>query len=168
MKPKFRGYITQIAFFLALYGCSFLVVQSKENTLVPNLIYSVTLAGMYGISALYHRPLWSRRKYLIMRSIDHSAIFALIAGTATPICLLALKNESAILFLFVLWGIAILGMLLTLFWTQGPKWARAIFYVILGWLIIPYLSEIKIGLGINEFRLVLVGGIFGSSGTAVV
>ncbi|MFZ2315283.1 MAG: hemolysin III family protein [Gammaproteobacteria bacterium] len=168
MKPLYRGYIAQIAFFLALSGCAVLVFQSKAaNALFPNIIYSLTLIGMYGISALYHRPMWSRQKYLLMRSIDHAAIFALIAGTATPVCLIGLKNQTGLFFLCVIWGIAIVGMLLTIFWTQGPKWIRSLLYVILGWLVIPYFSEIQFKLGMVNFELLLAGGIFYTLGALV-
>lgn len=160
MKPQFRGYIPQVAFFIALCGCALLMVHSKNfNTLILNIIYSSTLVGMYGISTLYHRPWWDRRKYLMIRSFDHAAIFALIAGTATPICVLVLKNHGLQL-LFFFWGFAALGMLLTLFYNQSPKWARVFLYVILGWLVIPYFSEMRSHLEMIDFRLLLVGGIF--------
>jgi len=168
MKPQFRGYIPQVAFFIALCGCVFLIVQSKNlNILILNAIYSLTLVGMYGVCALYHRPIWSRRKYLIIKRLDHAAIFALIAGTATPICLLVFKNGTGLRLLFLIWGIAIFGMVLTLFWAQSPKWVRASLYIILGWLIVPYFSEIKFQLGTPEFQLLLAGGIFYTLGALV-
>lgn len=168
MKPQFRGYIPQVGFFAALCGCSLLIIQGdKTNALIPNVIYSLTLIGMYGICALYHRPVWSRRTYLILKSIDHSAIFALIAGTATPICLLVLNHESGIHLLSVLWGIATLGMITTLFWTQSPKWIRALLYVIMGWLVIPYYSEFKLKMGVTEIQFLLAGGILYTLGALV-
>ncbi|SRR5579883_93289 len=168
MKPRYRGYIAYIAFFTALFGCIFLLFQSKgTNALIPNAIYSLTLIGMYGISALYHLPMWSRPIYLIMKRIDHAAIFALIAGTATPICLLVLKNDSGVRLLALYWGIAILGMILTLFWIKSPKWIRALLYVILGWLAVPYCSEIKFKMGNEAFLLLLAGGVFYTFGALV-
>lgn len=122
---------------------------------------------MYGVCALYNLRIWSRRKYLIIKHIDHSAIFALIAGTATPICVLVLNSESGYRLLAVLWGIAILGMLLALFWAQSPKWIRALLYVVLGWLFIPYYSEFKFGMSFVEFQFLLAGGIFYTLGALV-
>lgn len=167
MKPQFRGCIPQIAFLIALCGCALLIIQSKPNAFIPNVIYSLTLIGMYGICALYHRPIWSRQKYLILKRIDHSAIFALIAGTATPICLVVLKDHSGFMLLSVLWGIAVLGMFLTLFWTQTPKWVRALLYVILGWLVIPYISELKSNMSFAEFQFLLAGGVLYTLGAFV-
>jgi len=168
MKPLVRGYIHQAAFFIALGACTLLIAQSRESrALISNIIYSLTLTGMYGVSALYHCPMWSRRNYLLMRSIDHAAIFALIAGSATPICLLGLNNESGWRLLFMLWVIAAIGMFLAIFWTQGPKWVRAFLYVTIGWLAVPYLSEIRSSLGVADTELLLIGGIIYTIGALV-
>jgi len=168
MKPLIRGYILQAAFFIALGACALLIVKSHgAHALTANIIYSLTLTGMYGVSALYHCPIWSRRNYLLMRSIDHAAIFALIAGTATPICLLGLNNEPGRRLLFLLWGVAAIGMLLAIFWTQGPKWVRAFLYVAIGWLAVPYLPEIQSSLGPANTHLLLVGGVIYTVGALI-
>lgn len=168
MKPLIRGYIHQAAFFIALGACALLIAQSRESrALIANIIYSLTLTGMYGVSTLYHRPMWSHRNYLLMKSIDHAAIFALIAGSATPVCLLGLNNESGRQLLFIFWGIAAIGMLLAIFWTQRPKWVRACLYVAMGWAAIPYLPEIKSSLGIADTELLLIGGVIYTVGALV-
>ncbi len=168
MKPLIRGYIHQAAFVIALGACALLISQSHgARALTSNIIYSLTLTGMYGVSALYHSPMWSRRNYLLMRSIDHAAIFALIAGSATPICLLGLNNESGRRLLFMLWGIAAIGMFLAIFWTQGPKWMRSLLYVAIGWLAVFYLSEIKSSLGLADTELLLIGGVIYTVGALV-
>ncbi len=168
MKPLIRGYIHQAAFFIAFGACVMLIAQSHgTRSLISNIIYSLTLIGMYGVSALYHSPMWSRRNYLLMRSIDHAAIFACIAGTATPICLLVLKNESGWKLLSIMWAIAAIGMFLTIFWTQGPKWIRACLYVTIGWFAVPYLSEIRSSLGAADTELLLIGGIIYTVGALV-
>ncbi|RUR19324.1 hypothetical protein ELY21_05455 [Legionella sp. km535] len=76
-------------------------------------LYSISLIGQYGVSALYHTRMWSRQKYLLLRRFDHAAIFVLIAGTATPICLLKLKNAYGLQLLSILWLVAIIGMVMT-------------------------------------------------------
>ncbi len=168
MKPLTRGYIHQGAFFIALGACAMLIAKSDEiRVLIANIIYSLTLVGMYGISALYHRPMWSRQSYLLMRSFDHAAIFALIAGTATPICLIGLKDELGLRLFSIMWGIATMGIFLTIFWTQGSKWIRALLYVAMGWLAIPYISEIKSTLGTANLQLLLIGGIIYTVGALV-
>lgn len=168
MKPLIRGHIHQVAFFVALGACGFLIAESHgTRALIANIIYSLTLVGMHGVSALYHRKMWSRQKYLLMRSIDHATIYAFIAGTATPICLLGLHNAAGRRLLMSLWGIAVIGMVLAIFWTQGPKWVRAFLYVMMGWLAAPYLAEIKSSLGAEDTALLLSGGIIYTVGALV-
>jgi len=168
MKPLTRGYIHQVVFYVAICACAILITHSRGTlALISNIIYSITLIGLYGISALYHCIMWDRRTYLLLRSIDHAAIFALIAGSATPICLLGLKSESSLRFLAIMWVIAATGMILAIFWTQRPKWTRSFFYVAMGWLAIFYLPEIKSSLGVADMELLLIGGITYSVGALI-
>jgi len=168
MKPLIRGYIHQVAFFIALGACVMLIAQSQgTRALISNIIYSLTLIGMFGVSALYHRPMWSRRNYLLMRSIDHASIYAYIAGSATPICLLGLNEVLGWRLLFIIWTIATIGMFFAIFWTQGPKWIRACLYIAVGWFAIPYLSEIRSSLGAADTDLLLIGGIIYTVGALV-
>jgi len=168
MKPLARGYIHQAAFFIAIGACIILIAQSHgARALFSTIIYSLTLTLLYGVSALYHCPTWSRGKYLLLRRIDHAAIFALIAGSATPICLLGLKGESGLRFCSTLWAAAVIGMLIVIFWTDAPKWARAFLYVVIGWLAFPYFPEIKSSLGITDLWLLLMGGIIYTVGALV-
>jgi hemolysin III len=160
MKTLIRGYIHQAAFYMALIASCLLISKSHSNrALVANVIYSLSLTSLYAASGLYHCYAWAPRKYAIIRSLDHAAIFALIAGTATPIYMLGLKVELGHRLLILTWTIAILGMLLALFWSKEPKWIRALFYVALGWLALPYLPEIKTALGPANMHLLLIGGI---------
>jgi hemolysin III len=168
LKPIARGYIHKTAFFIALAACAILIAQSHTLlSMISNIIYSLTLTGLYGVSALYHSHWWSRRNYLLIKSIDHAAIFALIAGTATPICLLGLRNESGWLLFFVMWTFATIGMYMSVFWIHGPKWVRAFFYVAIGWLGFYYFSEIKSSLGEENTWLLLVGGIIYTVGALI-
>lgn len=160
MKTLIRGYIHQTAFYIALIACAVLLSKSRsDRALVANIIYSLSLTGLYFVSGLYHCFAWTPRKYSIMKSIDHAAIFALIAGTATPICVLGLKNALGMKLLASIWAIAGVGMLLTIFWSKEPKWVRALFYVALGWLALPFLPQIKNSIGITNMQLLLIGGI---------
>lgn len=167
MKPKSRGYIHFGAFFIALAASILLLSKSDAHELLPNIIYCATLCGMYGVSACYHCPTWSRQNYLLIRKIDHVAIFTFIAGTATPICLIGLKEPEGLHLLLWFWGFAFLGMGIAVFWSHGPKWIRALLYVTVGWLAFPYLSEVKNALGIADMELLLMGGIIYTVGALV-
>lgn len=155
-----RGYIHQAAFIIALGACSLLILHSHDSReLASNIIYSLSLVGLYGVSALYHIPLWNRRAYALMRRVDHAAIFALIAGSATPICLLGIKGQLGEELMAIIWIIAGIGMLIAIFWSHAPKWVRAFLYVSAGWLAIPYLPEIESSLGTTNLWLLLAGGV---------
>lgn len=160
MKPIARGYTHQAAIFLALCACTVLIIRSQGTpALVANIIYSLSLVGMYSMSALYHVPTWDRKIYLILRRLDHAAIFILIAGTATPICLFGLKGPSGLTLLALFWAFAIIGILISTVWTHGPKWIRASLYISMGWLGIFFFSEIKNSLDIANLWLLVTGGI---------
>jgi hemolysin III len=160
MKPLARGYIHLAAFFVTLCACTILIFYSNGACAIfASLIYSVSLIGQYGVSALYHTRMWSRQKYLLLRRIDHAAIFIFIAGTATPICLLKLKNASGLQLLSIFWLIALFGMLMTTIWTHVPKWVRALLYVAMGWIGILYFPEIKSSLDTTNIQLLVIGGV---------
>src|SRR4051794_39730927 len=98
-KPRLRGRLHQYAFFVALVCgavlCSIAATRPGLAPFVSCLVYSLTVLGLFGISALYHRRIWSDRGYQIMRRLDHSMIFIFIAGTHTPFCVLLLSPAKA-------------------------------------------------------------------------
>ncbi|WP_419418496.1 PAQR family membrane homeostasis protein TrhA [Legionella sp. D16C41] len=160
MKPLARGYLHQATFFIALFACTILILDSNgTRAIVANIIYSISLIGLYGISALYHTRLWSRQKYLLLRRLDHAAIFFLIAGTATPICLLKLTTTSGLQLLSIFWFVAITGMFITTRWSHVPKWTRALLYIGMGWIGIFYYPEIKLSLDATNIQLLVIGGV---------
>ncbi|WP_133137931.1 PAQR family membrane homeostasis protein TrhA [Legionella rowbothamii] len=160
MKPLARGHIHRVAFFLILYLCTYLMIYSNgPRAFVASLIYSGSLIMQYGVSSLYHCYIWSRKKYLLLRRIDHAAIFVLIAGSATPICLLKLKPAIGLQLLSTLWLIAVIGMLMTTLWPHLPKWTRALLYVVMGWIGVFYYAEIQSSLNVINLHLLVLGGI---------
>ena len=161
LKPLLRGHFHQAAFFFALGACAMLVARVHEQkSLIAALIYSLSLILLFGISSLYHRPNWQPNQRMWMRRLDHAAIYILIAGTSTPICLLALSPEQGFKLLKLVWGAAIFGIFQSLFWVNGPKWVSSILYVIAGLLVIPFMSELKMVLSSIQIQLILSGGAF--------
>jgi hemolysin III len=159
-KPLLRGHFHQAAFFIAVGACTMLVFQAHDfRARCVALVYSLSLTGLLGVSALYHRVQWNEPSRLLMRRLDHAAIFVLIAGTVTPISVLALSPESGIKLLSLTWGAALIGILIALFWTRPPKWASVVFYVAVGWLGIPFFSELGRALSPRNVALLLTGGI---------
>jgi hemolysin III len=168
LKPLLRGHFHQAGFFFALGACVMLISESHGlRAQLAMTVYSLSLVGMFGISALYHRPNWNPRGRVWMKRLDHAAIFVLIAGTGTPLALLGMPEESGIHFLLILWTVAALGVIQSLFWVRAPKWLSAIFYVIMGWLALPYLPEFRQALQPGSVPCLLIGGLIYTLGAVV-
>jgi hemolysin III len=164
-KPLLRGHSHQAMFFVALGACSVLVFKCRGVTeTIATLVYSMGLLTMFGISALYHRVHWEPQKRLFMKKLDHCAIYIMIAGTFTPICLLSLSESSGRQLLLLIWSVALLGILQSIFFVNLPKLASAILYLIAGYLVLPYLSELEANLGQTNIALILGGGLAYSIG----
>lgn len=164
-KPLLRGHIHQESFFLALGACSMLVAKASTSlSLVASIVYSFCLVLLFGVSALYHRPNWSERRRAIMRRIDHSAIYVLIAGCFTPVCLLALPEAIGIKLLSIVYIAVFFGILKSIFWTHSPKWLSCILYGCVIFLFMPYLAELNSSLGFTNMIFIWVGCTFYSIG----
>lgn len=160
LKPFLRGHFHQAAFFMALGACTLLIIKSYETTAFwATLIYSLSLVGLLGISALYHRINWGPRLRMVMRRLDHAAIYFLIAGTMTPICLLTLPETSGRNLLIIAWIVAVAGMLLSTVFTNTPKWLNALLSIAAGLMVVPYLSEMAASLGPVNLGLIISGGV---------
>jgi hemolysin III len=95
VKPRLRGVLHQYSFFVCLVsGLILVLAASAELAKVASAVYAAALAGLFGVSALYHCVTWPPRARGWMRRLDHSMIFLLIAGTYTPIALLVLPRAS--------------------------------------------------------------------------
>ncbi|MDO9183651.1 MAG: hemolysin III family protein [Bacteriovorax sp.] len=159
VKPLLRGHSHQAAFFFALGACSVLLLNAHgTRTLIATIIYSFSLIALFGVSALYHRLNWKPEQRIWMRRMDHAAIYVLIAGTSTPICLLALSPIAGVKLLQLVWCAASFGILQSLFWVNVPKWLSSAMYVTVGCLIIPFFSEVKVAFTLKDIWLIVAGG----------
>ena len=158
-KPFLRGHFHQAAFFVAIGACLLLLSECQQSlSFWAALIYSLSLVTLLGVSALYHRINWGPVSRMLMRRLDHAAIYFLIAGTLTPICLLALSQESGSRLLVLSWSVAAAGMLLSIFFVRKPKWLNVLCFVASALVILPYTREIVSGLGSRNVICITVGG----------
>jgi hemolysin III len=169
VKPRLRGVSHQWAFFVALVAGIVLVIAAPSGrATLAATIYAISVAAMFGASALYHRVDWkslSARRW--MRRLDHSMIYLLIAGTYTPFALLVLDGGLAQAVLIAIWGGAALGIGLKLLWPDTPKWLTAAVYVTLGWVAIIAFPQLASELGPVGMGLVAAGGILYTAGAVV-
>jgi hemolysin III len=168
LRPRLRGRLHQIAFFVALPAGIALVLLARGATArVAVLVYALSLAGLYGASAAYHRRQWTAKARARMQRLDHSMIFVLIAGTYTPFCLLALHGAWSIVLLAAVWAGAIAGIVLKLVGVDRTKVAAAILYVALGWLAVVATPVVVTSLSAVPLILLAVGGLLYTIGAIV-
>lgn len=122
-------------------------------------IFIVSMILLYMASTVYHTLDISPRVNKILKKIDHMMIFVLIAGSYTPICLFPLRERGGLPMLAIVWGIALLGCTLKLFWVYCPKWVSSILYISMGWLCIFSLPQLLDTLSASQFAWLLAGGI---------
>lgn len=167
-KPLLRGHFHEKAFYVALGACFLLVAQSSSNEMfAASLIYSLSLLLMLGVSALYHRPNWQPGPRALMKRLDHSAIFVVIAGSMTPFCILALPGEIGLQLLMVGWAAALLGITQSVFWPRAPTFLTVLLYVGTGWMAVPYIPDLQRSLGNINLALIVLGGVIYTIGALV-
>jgi hemolysin III len=169
VKPRLRGVFHQWAFFVSLIaGAVLVIVAPAGRATVATTIYALSVAGLFGVSAVYHRVNWvsaTARRW--MRRLDHSMIFCLIAGTYTPFALLALHGGLATAILVGIWAGAFGGIMLNLVWVDAPKWVTAAVYVALGWAAVVAMPQLASNLGAIAIGLVMLGGLLYTCGAVV-
>lgn len=131
-------------------------------------VYSASVSGLFGISALYHRRSWLNRRtaYWINR-LDHSMIFVFIAGSYTPFATLAMPPGTGTLVLVVVWGGALAGVTMKLAWPHAPRWLGVPIYLALGWVAVFVMTDLLQAAGPAALVLLVVGGALYSLGALV-
>ena len=164
-KPLLRGISHLIMFFVSFIACCFLIYYSSSGLeYVANSIYSVGLCSMFGISALYHRLNCSTKTKIMLRKLDHCGIFIMIAGSFTPVCLLALPPESGNKLLIIVWSLAFIGIIQSIFFPRIHRWLRASLYLIVGYMAFPFIKVLYLSLSLYKLVLIAVGGAVYSLG----
>jgi hemolysin III len=169
VKPRLRGVSHQWAFYVSLaLGAALVEAAPAGEPRLAAAIYALSVAALFGTSALYHRITWaSHAARRWMRRLDHSMIFFLIAGTYTPFALLVLHGELATVILVVVWAGALGGIFMKLVWIDAPKTLVAILYLALGWVAVAAFPTMLDELGITGTALVTVGGLLYTAGALV-
>lgn len=164
VKPRARGWIHFYSAIVAVaVGIALVVVAATQRGTGPALacaVYAVTIVGLFGISATYHRHHWvSVRARTWMKRADHSMIFIFIAGTYTPIAAIALQGTTQTWVLWAVWIGALGGVALKMVFPHAPRWVGVPFYLALGWVAIFVMPELATAAGIAVVVLLAVGGL---------
>lgn len=168
VKPLLRGWLHLGMFPVALLGGLVLVLLADSPTeRVVTVVFTVCTSALFGVSATYHRGRWSERNRILMKRLDHSSIFLLIAGSYTPYAVLLLPTGQARLLMGLVWGGAVLGILFRVFWVGAPRWLYTPIYIVLGWTAVWFLPGLHASGGLLVVVLLAAGGLLYSGGAVV-
>lgn len=167
MKPRLRGRLHQVAFFLSVpAGVSLVALAASGVARVSAAIYAMSLSALYAASAAFHRVNWRPTTWKWMRRLDHSMIFVLIAGTYTPYALLVLPPPWSTVVLATVWGGGAVGIVMRMF-TRGLNLVEQTLYMALGWVALLTLPVTIGRLGWIEALLMFSGGVLYTVGAII-
>lgn len=168
VRPRMRGVLHATAFPLSLAAGAWAVAQASTGTArVATAVYAATLSACLGVSAAYHRGHWSSGVRSVLRRIDHAAIYLLIAGTFTPVAVLALSGWVRALTLAVVWGGGAAGIAVDSIWNDAPRVAQVLPYVAIGGFGVVLMPSLVVTLGIAAVALLACGGATYITGAVV-
>lgn len=157
--PAWRGWIHTVATPLAaVLGTMLFAFTDSAKAVFAVSVYTACSILLFGMSALYHRGKWGPRAKALLRRFDHANIFLLIAGTYTPLALLALPPEKGWLLFWLVWAVAFVGIVLNVLWISMPRWLSVGLYLAMGWIAVMYLGDL-LQASVAMMVLVAVGGL---------
>lgn len=168
VRPRLRGWIHATGFVVVCVVGPWLVSEAPTaGTRAALVVYVLSIAALFGVSAAFHIVRWSPAARRRMRRADHSTIFLAIAGTYTAVAGLALHGWAQTVVLVVVWVGALGGIVLRQAWLDAPKWAVALPYVVVGWSALLVVPQLYRALGGAGFALLLGGGVAYTLGALV-
>ena len=175
LKPRLRGWIHAGSIPLVVAAGAVLVVLSPTvETKVGSAVFIGSALLLFGVSAIYHLGTWPPAVWALLRRLDHSNIFILIAGTYTAFAMLLLHGSARTYLLVGIWSGAVLGVLFRVFWTGAPRWLYTPIYIVLGWFAVFFIPDFIDGArflspsaAIATLGLVVLGGLLYTLGGVV-
>jgi hemolysin III len=173
MLSKFREPVNGLTHLFgavaSLFGLIFLLIIGGPGTakIVSILVYGLSLFILFSASSAYHLVQANPATTQILRKLDHSAIFLLIAGTYTPFCVIAFTGFFHWGLLAIIWAIALGGVIVKIFRVRAPRWLNATIYVVMGWLCVSAAGQIASNLPVNSVVWMVVGGVVYTLGAVI-
>ena len=159
IKPTWRGWIHLSTLPIAIAaGIVLIVLANGLPATVSSAVFVTSSILMFGISGTYHRFNWSPKTKKVLKRLDHANIFLLIAGTYTPIAVLALPTDKSQTLLTAIGIGTIIGIAMRVLWVGAPRWSYVPIYLGLGWAAVMYLPDL-VAANLAMMVLVLVGGL---------
>lgn len=151
-----------IAFLLILiFGVPLLIrgYNSSILSFTTLIVFVASMSLLYLASTLYHWLDLGEKGNKSLKKFDHICISLLIAGSYTPICALVLPRLNGMMILSIIWGLAIVGIVIKVFWVFCPKWFSSILYIAMGWVCIFVIPQLLDSLSTVAFNCLIYGGI---------
>ena len=172
LKDPWSAITHGIAMLLAIAGTAPLLLRaaSGENAplhIVALAVFILTMILLYTASTVYHSVDSTETVNRRLRKMDHMMIFVMIAGSYTPICLIALHGRTGIALCALVWAAAIGGILVKAFWINCPKWFSSVLYIAMGWLCVLAFHPLFLALSRPAFGWLLAGGIIYTVGGGI-
>lgn len=122
-------------------------------------VFILSMILLYGASTVYHTFGKTNKIHVRLKKLDHMAIYVLIAGTYTPICVIALGGRVGLILLVLVWSLALIGIAVTGIWVHCPKWFSSVVYIAMGWTCVLAFTQLINALPNAAFQWLLAGGI---------
>ena len=173
MLNKFRDPVSGLTHLVAAVGAAFgvvilLLIARYDTTKAISLtIYGLSLVLMFAASATYHLVKAPPEVIKVLRKVDHSAIYFLIAGSYTPICVHFFSGFWQWRFLEIIWSMALAGVAIKIFIINAPRWLTAGIYLLMGWMSILAIPEMAVAMPVSALIWLVVGGLFFTLGAVV-
>lgn len=171
LKDPLSGLTHFIAALLAVVALTVLVVKASHEATVWHIVsYAIFGAGLillYTASTLYHWIPGSKKVEDFLKRLDHMMIFVLIAASYTPVCLIPLRGTWGWSLLGIVWTIALMGILLKIYWLHAPRWFNALIYMAMGWLALVGIWPLTQTLQPAALIWLFAGGLFYTIGAII-
>ena len=160
-----------IAMMMALIAATPLMIKAALSSgslgLPAMAVFILSMILLYGASTTYHTVNLTGKSLRFFKKLDHMMIFVLIAGTYTPVCLIILGGPLGYTLLALVWGIALIGIILKACWVTCPKWFSSLIYISMGWVCLGVFGTLWDALPHAAFLWLLAGGIFYTAGGVI-
>ncbi len=161
-----------VGFVLALNAMPVLLIKASVygagmRELTAYAVFMLSMTLLYGASAAYHSFNVNERVNKVLKIVDHSSIFVLIAGSYMPVCICGLASQKAMMLLAFIWLFALSGIAFKILWVTCPRWVSSLIYTCMGWACVMVIPDMLKSLPRPAFAWLLAGGLFYTVGALI-
>ncbi|MGV1003289.1 MAG: PAQR family membrane homeostasis protein TrhA [Candidatus Nanopelagicales bacterium] len=168
LKPRLRGWLHFGAGPLSLImGLTLMVITPTEGLRAAVAVYTATTVLLFGVSAAYHLGAGRPKVNAFLRHLDHANIYLFIAGSYTPFAAAMPERGTRWTILGLVWGIALLGLIVRVAWVSAPRWLVVASYIGLGYVALFFLPQMARAFGLGVVGLLAFGGVLYTIGGIV-